>query len=700
MQAYQMPAKDAADLTDTLLQVSNATGQSISATAGSFEKIRTRLGGMTPPLKEVGGLLIDLTNHGVTGRQAMSVLTGSFTNFLKPTNAVVKAQRDLAIASGNLPPQLRSLAAEYLKGNMTSAEVSKQTKGLTIAQASLWGAYKKSADAVRTSGDAQQKLGIQTLDAHGKLLPLGTIIGELHDKVKGMSAAQATATLTAMGFGANAAKLLPVVEAGSASFNKSTQEASKMGAAHAAAAKQAQTLHVEFKVLKATAEDLLTKLGAALMPVVESVAKAFARFIGYLMNHKAVLYTLAGIFGTVLVAAIGAYVASLIVAGVTSLKQFAEMAAEGAAWAAETMAHILFAVGGWAIYIATNIAAAAAATAAFIAENAATLGIVAGIALLIGAIIWMATHWKETWGFIKKIAEDVWHFLDSVWHGIVKGLDKAWQFIKTIPSKIVSAFSGALSWLEHIGEDIIHGLLNGIEAYAKLVWFFYVQLPIKILGYVADAAVWLVETGWHILKGLLNGIITGAVDVWNWFTSLPGDLLNLLAEAGTWLLDIGKKIINGLWNGLKAAWNDVTGWLSNVGGWITDLKGPPEKDAVLLHENGRLIMQGFSEGLKHGWSKHVAPTLQDMTTSLSGGLTANLGVAGSTVGRIAGSGGAAGQTIINVTNPIQIDGKTIANVVTQYQLRGARTTGNALGRYSGGSQTATATAINTNAISR
>jgi len=58
---------------------------------------------------------------------------------------------------------------------------------------------------------------------------------------------------------------------------------------------------------------------------------------------------------------------------------------------------------------------AAAATAAFIAENAATLGIIAGIALLVGAIIFLATHWKQTWNVIKTVARDVWEFLTHGW---------------------------------------------------------------------------------------------------------------------------------------------------------------------------------------------------------------------------------------------------------------------------------------------
>lgn len=56
--------------------------------------------------------------------------------------------------------------------------------------------------------------------------------------------------------------------------------------------------------------------------------------------------------------------------------------------------------------------------------------------------------------------------------------------------------------------------------------------------------------------------------------------------------------------------------------------------------------------------------------------------------------------VIQITTPMTVDGHTLARMVTQYQLKGARATGNVLGQWSGGSQTAQATSINVNAISR
>lgn len=87
-----------------------------------------------------------------------------------------------------------------------------------------------------------------------------------------------------------------------------------------------------------------------------------------------------------------------------TIKMIASAAKTVAAWVVATVP-----------IVASFVAQAAAATAAFIAENLATLGIIAGIALLVAAIIFLATHWSRVWGDIKNWAMDAWNFLTHGW---------------------------------------------------------------------------------------------------------------------------------------------------------------------------------------------------------------------------------------------------------------------------------------------
>ena len=145
---------------------------------------------------------------------------------------------------------------------------------------------------------------------------------------------------------------------------------------------------------------------------------------------------------------------------VTSMgSRLAEAATATGAWIAENTAAA-------ATYIGSNIAMAASATAAFIAENAATLGLGAVLALLVTGIVYLATHWKQSWNDMKDVVLDVyydgieplggwmmdafrpvenaalwlWHdVFDPMWHGIesgakslVSGLRSAWGDIETV----------------------------------------------------------------------------------------------------------------------------------------------------------------------------------------------------------------------------------------------------------------------------
>ena len=175
------------------------------------------------------------------------------------------------------------------------------------------------------ASDAQAKMGITATNAQGQLLPLSNIIGQLQDKIKGMTTGQAIATLTAMGFTSASSKLVETIQAGPAAFDAATNSTNKAGSAQAAAAIQARTLGVEFKTLKATAEDVLTEFGQFLIPIVQTLGGAFVSATKFVLDHKDVLYTLGVLVGGFLTATIGAFaintmaslVASIVRAGTT-----------------------------------------------------------------------------------------------------------------------------------------------------------------------------------------------------------------------------------------------------------------------------------------------------------------------------------------------------------------------------------------------
>lgn len=244
MQAFQLHTKDAAMVSDVLFNATNMTGVGMDQFVMSVERVRAKLGAMAPPLTSLSGLLVDMTQHGITGRAAMMALTGAYTNIEKAATAV-------------------------------------------------------GPKAVATNA-AFAALGVAAKDAHGKITPMSTIIADLSPRFAKMTETQKLAAATTI-FGASAAKqMTAVVDAGVGAYDRSTTSVGKMGSAHSAAALQSQTLGVESKKMMSGLEDLGTKLGLVLVPALTRVIGGILSLVQSMSGLGPVVAQVAAIIGPVL----------------------------------------------------------------------------------------------------------------------------------------------------------------------------------------------------------------------------------------------------------------------------------------------------------------------------------------------------------------------------------------------------------------
>jgi TP901 family phage tail tape measure protein len=244
MQAFKLQTGDAAHVTDVLFQASAATGQGVDTLANQLEKVRSKLGETSGSVGQLAGLLVDMTNQGVTGRAAMAALNGAMNSLLKPSKAATAAQHDL---------------------------------------------------------------GLSVFDANGRFMGMRSVIEQLHPKLSGLTQQQQLLTVSHL-FGAGAARqMLAVIKAGPAAYDKATGSVSKHGAAQDAAAKQSRTLHVEEQVLKAEVSDLGTRIGTVLIPIVTSMIGWFIKATTFVTDHKAVLIALGAVVVGILGPAIAVF---------------------------------------------------------------------------------------------------------------------------------------------------------------------------------------------------------------------------------------------------------------------------------------------------------------------------------------------------------------------------------------------------------
>lgn len=478
LQSFGLGVKDSPLVANVLFNAARQTGQSVDAMGSTIDKARAKMGAAAPTIQDMGGLLVDLTAHGETGRAAMTVLGSAFTGIVNPTSKVI---------------------------------------------------------------DAQKALGVSFLDANGKMLPMGDIIGQLGPKLAGMSQSQQIATLTSLGFGASSEKLLGTILAGPAAFDKSTASVSAAGSAHEAAEKQAATLHGQMETLKASVQDAATKWGAVLIPVLEKVGKVLVEVGNFIINHKAILITLGIVAGAVLLTMIGF-------------------------WIGNTIAAMSF----WV---------------------AATGGIIILVAALAVGIAWIVSHWSELWKMMKRVIEPVWHFIYGVFSDVkswvmdaVNFITSHWQLLLAI---LLGPFALAALFIKDHFDEIKEWASEAVDA----VLGFFERIPSEVSGFFSG--IW--DKIWSAFKTVGVWLVTNVeVPVINWFKSLPSKVAALFqgwwdkawAEwktVATWILNNVEIPVLDWFKGLPAkVASAIVGWwdkawaeLKTVLAWInTNVEQP------------------------------------------------------------------------------------------------------------------------------
>jgi hypothetical protein len=331
------------------------------------------------------------------------------------------------------------------------------------------------------------------------------------------------------------------------------------------AAAQAETFSGKMQALKATSEDVVKNIGMALIPILEKLMEAIKGVVDWFTQHKAIAEALGIVIGTVLVGAIGAYLASLAKAGVESAINFAKI------------------VAGWVATGAAATASAAETAVAAIAANAATGGLVLAIGLVVAAIAYLATHWSETFAMVQEVFGTAWNFIKEK-VGFIADL-----FIKTSPLGIAITFIGD-HW-----NAIMTGMKNAIQGAYNFIQGIATSIENAIRGTIN-----MIKSEINGLIGLVNHVISAIDSI---HVKLPGFLggedigfdipkIPLLAEGGivnsptlAMIGEAGSEAVIPLskMNGLGGSTNIVV----NVSGSVVQ-----EKDlAVTIRDNIAQLMR-------------------------------------------------------------------------------------------------------------
>ncbi|MDE1904841.1 MAG: phage tail tape measure protein [Rhodospirillales bacterium] len=732
MNAYGLSSSKAAAFTNQLITTVASGKMHMQDLAGALSAVLPTAAAAHVSFAQVGGAIATMTAQGVTAQQAAQNLAGTIRSLQNPSQTQIAEMEQLGLSANGvatglgkkgltgtiselvgavtsqmgpagtvllnsfrqsqsasqdankmiqaMPASLQALAKQYQSGAMTAAEWRKAMKGLPVDQKEM---------ATQFAATEQKSKGFNDTLKSGS--PAAQTFNAALSKLMGGSTGLNTALLLT---GSHMATFKANTEA----VGKAGEGSGKSIEGFAAVQKD---LKFQMEQAKDTVQAMAIRLGDALIPMVEFALKGFSKFAGFLESHKPLLYAFAAVIGTVLVAAIASYVAHLAVAGAESLQEFGKMLAEGVKWAVQTVIKIATVTAAWAVHfakwlaesipafakflaehavmaatwIAQNTAMVASAVAAFVAENAAMLGIGVAIAALVAGVIWVATHWKQTWDLIKRIALDVWHFLDHIW--------------STVENSVHSVFSRVMAFLKKWGVDLLVVFLpvvgiplwlathwHQVETDAKAIFGdivkFFATIPDKLLagllslegklhdwiwsaihtvenvvvsGWEAEIAFWKSIPGRVIaavegLGGMLWGwivsawglVTSGLSTAWSatysFVSSLPGKILSALGNLGSLLLSAGGDIVQGLINGISAAWSGVWSFIKGKLGSLMHSVlgffgiGSPSK---VFHGIGINLMEGLANGVGAGTAQ-VTQAVGLMAKQVTGSMPGTLEV--------------------------------------------------------------------------
>jgi TP901 family phage tail tape measure protein len=529
MQAYGLKAKDAAGVTNDLYNTAKLTGTGVDGVSSTLAKLHSTLGAVTPSVSDVSGLMVDLAEHGETGRKALAAVNTSLTGLLTPTAAAAKAQKDL---------------------------------------------------------------GISVFDASGKFVGMGDLMGQLQPKLAGMTQEQQLATLKAIGFGSASKAMLDTIMAGPAAFDAASAAVSKTGSAHEAAAKATQGLSDSWKKIVVAGKDVGTMLGEQLLPVIEKVAAGAASFAqavvkdwptisavigGAIAAIKPIFETFAGwIKGFIeVIKGIVEFVKGVFTGNWSEawdgIKKIfggfldAIMALPKAALdAIFSLFHT-----SWA-KIGADINSAWSAIANFFTGIWAS--IVGGIHTAWSTVI---NFFTGLWSTISSGVTSAWNaivsFFATIWSTITSAITTAWNTIVSFFTGIWTTISGAITTAWNAITSVFAAVWTTISSAITVAWNAVVTFFTGIWTTISGD----ITTAWNAIETVFTGVWTtisgAATTAWNAVVSFLSGIWSTISGGISSAWGAIESVFSGVWSAISGAattaWNAVVSFLAGI--WAT-----------------------------------------------------------------------------------------------------------------------------------
>lgn len=574
MTAFGMQAEQAGEFADILAAASSSANTNVSMMGDTFKYVAPVAGSLGFNAKDTAIAIGLMANSGIKGSQAGTALRAGLVNLVHPSESAEKAMK---------------------------------------------------------------ALGISVTDSQGNMKSFRTIMGDLREKMGGLSETQ-KASAAATIFGKEAMSgWLAIINSSDKDFNKLADAIdNSQGATKRMVNTMEGGLGGAFRSMKSAIEGFAIAIGERLAPYI----KKAAQFITELAQKFKALSPAQQdniIKIALVVAAIGPLLMIIgkVIAGVKILVTVVQLLASPWTW---VILAIVAAVAAFVYFYNTSakfrnavqaigkVIASVFKVAVTIVSNAVNI-IVSVFKGVINAAVSAANGLKNAWNGIKTWFTNLWNgvteWFNSLWSGMKQGPSDAANGVKDVWQKVKDFFSGLWDSVTQIfstaWQTIQATVLPIIQPFIDIMLNYWQNLSASF-SQIWDGVKQVFQGAWEMIKAIVMGpvliicdlitgnfskvgsdlqliwqsITAGVSMAWNGLLAILSGIWSAILAAGqaTWqmLSTAVTTIVNGLVNGVVGLWNSL-------------------KNAVINHANAT------ASGASNAWAN-----LRNMVTGIVSGL--------------------------------------------------------------------------------
>jgi len=550
LNAYGLSGNQAAEVTNTLIATTAAGKMHMQDLAGALAGILAPAHASGVSLQEVGAMLATMTMQGTPAADAATYLKQMFIALDAPASKAAKTLTEIGLSSDQVSQTMR-----------------KQPDGMIAAlreiNAALDTKFPEAAKVMRGEM-AKVKAGQETMDQAMANLASNTspaYVGALKNISGGSKNMMAMLELT----GTNLQNL-------QGNFDQITHSVQQGGNSINGWNLVQQDFNFKMQRAGAVVETLMIGLGDKLLPVVGKLADLFSAsvvpilsgFVSLLENNQAVLITVAGILGGVLVGAVTALATALWGMVAPLLIAVAPFIAVGIAVTALAVTFKHFYDTSAPFRVLVQEIAAALGGALHDALKAAQRALVDAQPQL-HALMTALNGLKPVLTIIASVLGVALTVAIGVVMGAINGLIGAFQGIIEMVTGVVTIVGGIISLFVDLATGHFNKLSSDIgRIFGGIVTLFKGAFD-AVLGLVTGFIGGIIGWFQHLFDKLVgHSIVTDLITaIVSLFTGLPGRILGLLGGF------VGN-VIGFFGNMAKGVISHVTGMVGNVLDLFTD----------------------------------------------------------------------------------------------------------------------------------